>query len=145
MNIEDAIFEILFFCFVALAVVMFIVALIGFIRVQIKAKPIWRLLSLSVVLVGGCWFCSFHARQKLADQYTDIYDRGFAEFVRAVDQMTVEGRTNDVHQSCQKLLDGFTVSTDDVSVSNFDQIVDETADLASQQSTTTAVAVSTNK
>jgi hypothetical protein len=127
-----------------------IAALVGFILVQIKARPIWRLLSLTVVLVGSCWFCSFSARNRLVNQLSDTYVRGSGEFFDAIDQLSIEGRTNDVHQSLQKYSDYFFLSTDEQAISNFDRFVADTSELASKQpiksqSSATASSVLTNR
>jgi len=147
MRTENTIFV---FVIVCVAVVL-IAALVGFILVQIKARPFWRLLSLTVVLVGSCWFCCFYTHETLDDQYADTYGRGCSEFVQVIDQLTIEGRTNDVHQSCQKFLDIFILSTDKQFVTNFDRFVADTHELAFEQPnkpvqpTATAASVSTNK
>ncbi len=107
-----------------------IAALVGFILVQIKARIIWRLLSITVVLIGSCWFCSFNTRETIEDQYSETYMRGGAQFIEAIDHLNIEGDTNDVHQSCQKFLDYFFISPDKQDVSNFDKVVGDTCDLA---------------
>jgi hypothetical protein len=120
------------FIFVIVCVYLTLIAgLVGFILVQIKARPIWRLLSLTVVLVGSCWFCSFSTRDSLENQYADIYGRGCSEFMQTLDLLNMEGRTNDVHQSCQNFPFYFILSTDKQVVSNFDRFVADTDELAS--------------
>ena len=129
---------------------VFIAAVVGFIYIQIKARLIWRLLSLTVVLVGGCWFCSFSTRETLENQFSE-YARGSAEFLEAIDQLSIQGRTNDVHQVCQNFPFYFFLSTDAQDVSNFDRFIGDTEELASKQPnkslqpTATAPLVSTNK
>jgi hypothetical protein len=127
-TIGNVIFVFVIFCLA----VLFFAALAGFIFVQIKARPIWRLLSLTIVLMGSCWFCSFWTRQTLDEQYSDIYVRGSGEFMQSLDVLNLEGRTNDIHQSCQNFQVYFTLSTDKQDVSNFDQFVADTDKLTSK-------------
>jgi hypothetical protein len=145
MRLEDAIFDFEIF---SVAVVL-IAALVGFIFVQIKARPIWRLSSLALVLIGSCWACSFYTHLNVATKFLDSYCRGSREFVTEIDQMTLQNRTNDVHQACQAYLDAFW--TED-NTTDFDAMVTHTLDLANQQPitappepTATAPSVSTNK
>jgi hypothetical protein len=110
-----------------------IAAMVGFILIQIKARPILRLLSIAVVLVGSCWFSSCSTRNRLDNQYSETYVRGSGEFFEAIDQMSIEGRTNDVHQSLQNFSCYFFLSTDEQDISNFDRFVADTSELASKQ------------
>ena len=122
------------FIFMIVCIYLVLIAgLVGFILVQIKARPIWRLLSLTVVLVGSCWYCSFSTRERLDTQYSDTYVRGSEGFFDAIDQMSIEGRTNDVHQSLQGFQYYFYLSTDEQHISNFDRFVADTSELASKQ------------
>jgi hypothetical protein len=139
------------FIFVIVCVyLVLIAALIGFILVQIRARLVWRLLSLTVVLVGSCWFCSFDTRQTLVNQYSE-YARGSAEFLDAIDQLSIQGRTNDVHQACQNFPLYIVLLPGKQDVSNFDRFVGDTEELASQQHnnalqpTASASSVLTNK
>jgi hypothetical protein len=147
MRLEAAVFYFVILC----VAVVFIAALVGFIFVQIKARPLWRLLSLAVVLVGSCWFCSFYTHETFVDQCSNTYVRGSAEFLEAIDQLSIEGRTNDVHQACQKFQLYFFLSTEKQDVSNFDRFIGDTSELAFEQAnkslqpTATAPTVSTNK
>ena len=132
MQLEAAFFYFMLFC----VAVVFIAALVGFIVVQIKARPIWRLVSLAVVLVGSCWFCSFYTHETFVDRCSDTYVRGSAEFLEAIDQLSMQGRTNDVHQACQNFSLYFFLSTDAQDVSNFDRFIGDTEELASKQPNT---------
>lgn len=131
-------------------VIVFIAALVGFIFVQIKARLVWRLLSLALVLAVSCWLCFEYGRWQIFSQCVDT-SQECKEFVYALDQMTIEGRTNDIHQSCQKFLDVFFFTTEPHEVSNFDRLVANTSKLAFEQSNTTFTLtapmsmVSTNK
>ena len=91
-EIGNAIFVLVIVC----VYLVLIAAAVGFILIQIKARPIWRLLSLAVVLVGSCWFCSSSTRNGLNNQYSDTYVRGSGEFFEAIDKLSIEGRTNEV-------------------------------------------------
>jgi hypothetical protein len=141
---------ILIYC---LVIALLIAAMVGLILIQIKARPIWRLLSLAIVLVASLGSCSFYSsftQDRLENQLADSYGRRIPEFIQYIDQLAIEGRTNDVHQSCQKFLDVFVLSTDKVFVTNFDQLVDDTAMLTEQTNAAlkpaaTAFSVSTNK
>jgi hypothetical protein len=122
------------FVFAIVCIYLVLIAgLVGFILVQIKARPIWRLLSLTVVLLGSCWLCSSSTRNRLNNQYSETYVRGSAEFFEAIDQLNIKGRTNDVHQSLQKFSSYFFLSTDEQAISNFDRVVADTSELASEQ------------
>jgi hypothetical protein len=125
----NAIFVFMIIC----AYLTIIAGLVGFILVQIKARPFWRLLSLAVVLAGSCWFSSFSTKNKLESQYSETYVRGGGEFFDAIDQMSIEGRTNDVHQSLQKFSSYFFLSTDEQDISNFNRFIADTSELASKQ------------
>jgi ABC-type transport system involved in cytochrome bd biosynthesis fused ATPase/permease subunit len=146
MHLDAAVPYFVLFCIYA----VFITALVGFIIVQIKARPIWRLLSLTVVVVGSCWFSSCSTRETLENQFSE-YARGSAEFLEAIDQLSIQGRTNDVHQACQNFPFYLVLLPDKQYVSNFDQFVANTEELASKppnkslQPTATAPLVSTNK
>lgn len=147
MRMENTLFVFAIVC----VYLVLIAGLVGFIIVQIKARPIGRLLSLAVVLVGSCWFCSFSTRNTLDNQYSNTYIRGSGEFFEAIDQLSIEGRTNDVHQSLQNFSGYFFLSTDERDISNFDRFVADTIELASKQPnkslqpTATSPLVSTNK
>ena len=131
---------------------LLIAAWVVFIIVEIKARRLWQLLSLVVVVMASCWFCSFYTRESLDNQYSDTYVRGCGAFVEAIDKLTLEGRTNEVHQACQNFVPYFFLSTDKQDISNFDRFVGDTFDLAFWQQpntalepTATAPPVSTNK
>ena len=121
------------FLIFGVAVLVLIAVLVGFIFVQIKARPVWRLLSIAVVLTGSCWFCSFYVRETTADLYVENYGRGCGEFVDAIDQLAIEGRTNDIHQACQKFQEVCFFSTDMHDLTNFNQFVDDTSSLVSER------------
>lgn len=141
----------MFIAIVIFGALVLIAVLVGFIYIQIKARPIWRLLSLALVLVASCWFCSFYTHAKLVVRYGETYSRGCKDFVQAIDQLTIEGRTNDVHQACQRFSDIFYITDNKRVVTNFDQLVADTCKLAYEQPNTaleptaTALSVSTNK
>jgi len=143
MRMEDAVFVFMIFC----VAVVLIAALVGFTLVQIKARPIWRLSSLAVVLVGSCWFCSFYTHLKVVTQYLE-HQRDVRSFVWGVDQLTTQGRTNEVHQLCGDFSECFWTPDD---TTNFDRLVAHTLDLANEQPnkslqpTATAPSVPTNK
>jgi len=143
MRMEDAVF---YFVICCVAVVL-IAALVGFIFVQIKARPIWRLSLLAVVIVASCWFCSFYTHLKVITQYGE-YQRGVHSFVWGVDQLTAQGRTNEVRQACGDFSECFWTPND---TTNFDKLVAHTLDLANEQPnkslqpTATAPSVSTNR
>ncbi len=107
-----------------------IAAIVGFIFVQVKARLVWRLLSIAVVLVASCWVSHFVTNAMVRLEFAEAYERGTLDFVRAIDQMDVDGRTNDVHQSCEKFLQVFDLSTDKRAVSVFNQFVQDTCALA---------------
>jgi hypothetical protein len=52
--------------------------------------------------------------------------------MQSLDVLNLEGRTNDIHQSCQNFQVYFTLSTDKQDVSNFDQFVADTDKLTSK-------------
>jgi hypothetical protein len=94
----------MFITLIILGVVVLAVALTGFIFVQIKARLIWRLMSIAIVGlvcfgVGGIYYTNDDA-DKMAD-----YDRGTHDFVEELDVLATQGRTNDVHQLCQRFDD----------------------------------------
>jgi energy-coupling factor transporter transmembrane protein EcfT len=129
----------LFILEVVCVAVLLILALVGFIFIQIKARPVWRLLSLVVVLVACCWLSAFFTHLYLSEEYADTYERGVREFVQAIDQMDLNGRPNDVHQSYQKFLDVYFLSIDKRAVTNFDQFVLDTSVWAQKQTNGTSV------
>jgi hypothetical protein len=128
MRLENAVFIFMILC----VAVVFIAALVGFILVQIKARLFWRLSSLVLVLVGSCWFCSFYTHLKIVTQYGE-YMRGVNSFVWGVDQLTLQGRTNEVRQVCGDFSECFWTPHD---TTNFDRVVARTLDLANQQPNT---------
>jgi hypothetical protein len=143
MRLEVAIFYFMVVCVAG----VFIAALTGFILLQIKARPIWRLLSLAVVLVGSCWFCSFYTHLKFAVQI-GLVNREIHDFAWGVDQLTAQGRTNEVRQVCRDLSEYVWTENHH---EDFDKVVAHTLDLANEQPNTalqptaTAPLVSTNK
>jgi hypothetical protein len=122
----------MFISLIILGIVVLVLAaaLAGFVYVQIKARLIWRLLSIAVVLVLSCWYCSWSVHDRIDNLYSEHYGRGCGEFVEAIDKLTLEGRTNDVHQACQKFGPYFYFSTDEQDITNFDRFVGDTFDLA---------------
>jgi hypothetical protein len=132
MKMEDITFTLMM---VGIPVVL-IAALVGFILVQIKARLAWRLLSMAVVLIVCCWLSCFFTHLALQEKYITTYERGVRDFVQATDQMALQGRTSDVHQSCQKFLDVFFLWTDQRALTNFDQFVQDTCVLANDPAKT---------
>jgi hypothetical protein len=137
----------MFIAIVIFVALVLIGVLVGFIYIQIKARTIWRLLSLALVLVGSCWVCSFYTHLKVAMSYGE-YIRGSRDFVWGVDQLTAQGRTNEVRQVCGDFSEcGWLESHPE----DFDKLVAHTVDLANEQPnkslqpTATAPLVSTNK
>ena len=51
--------------------------------------------------------------------------------MQALDVLNMEGRTNEIHQSCQNFPFYFILSTDNQEISNFDQFVADTDKLTS--------------
>jgi hypothetical protein len=94
----------MFITLIILGIVALAVALAGFIFVQIKARLVWRLLS--IVIVG--WVCfgvgGIYYTKDDADKMSD-YDRGTHDFVAELDVLATQGRTNDVHQLSQRFSD----------------------------------------
>jgi hypothetical protein len=129
MSLDDVIF---FGLIVCVALVLLAV-LVAFLLVQIKARPIWRLSSLMLVLIGSCWACSFYTHQHVSDKFDDTYIRGSCEFVSDIDEMTLQNRTNDVHQACQAYLD--LVWTED-NTTDFDNMLYRTYEMANDQPNT---------
>lgn len=130
--------DLLFILMIVCVPILLIAALVGFIFVQIKARPIWRLLSLAVVLVVCCWISAFFTHLNLTEEYAVTYGRGVRAFVQAIDQMDLAGRRNDVHQSCQKFMDVYFLSTDKRAITNFNQLVQDTCVLAAKQTNATS-------
>lgn len=118
--------------FIALALIL-IVALTGFVFIQIKARVVWRLSSLAFVLVASCRLCSFYTHLKIVSEYGETYSRGCKDFVYAIDQLSMESRTNDVHQACQRFSEVFYVTTQKEAQTNFAQLVADTCNLAFEQ------------
>jgi ABC-type transport system involved in cytochrome bd biosynthesis fused ATPase/permease subunit len=121
--------------FIAVIIVIalaLIAALTGFILIQIRAGLCWRLLSLAVVLVASCWACSFYTHAKLIAQYGE-HQREVRSFVWGVDQLTAQGRTNEVHQVCGDFQECFWTPNN---TTNFDALVAHTLDLANEQTNT---------
>src|SRR5664279_870285 len=82
----------MFITLVIFGIVMLVLAaaLAGFVYVQIKARLIWRLLSIAVVLVVSCWYCSWSVHDRIDNLYSEHYGRGCGEFVEAIDKLTLE-------------------------------------------------------
>jgi len=106
-----------------------VAVLTGFIWIQVKAHIYWRLVSLAVVLVGSCWFCSFYTHLKVVTPYLE-HQRDVRDFVWGVDQLTTQGRTNEVHQLCGDFSECFWTPDH---TTNFDRLVAHTLDLANEQ------------
>ena len=136
--------NIVFFIFVCL---LFISASIGFIFIQIKAHPYWRLVSILFVIIASCWIGSLHTHFQLADSYGE-YIRGSHDFVWGLDQLTMQGRTNKVHQLCGDFVNCLWLPD---RTTNFDKLVEHTLELANEkpatalESTVTGPVYSTNK
>jgi hypothetical protein len=110
-------------------VVMLIAALVGFIFVQIKARPIWRLLSIALVLIVGWWVCYNYTMCRALDGYAE-YIRGNAGFVQAVERLAAQGHTNEVRQVCQEYLNCYWAPNN---LTDFDKVVEHTEILAYEQ------------
>jgi hypothetical protein len=122
----------MFIAVIIVIVLALIAALTGFIFIQMKASLYWRLLSISLVLVASCWFCSFYTHLKLVMQYGE-HQRDVRSFVWGVDQLTAQGRTNEAHQVCEDFLECFWTPSN---TTNFDTLVEQTLDLANEQTNT---------
>ena len=94
--------------YIIFAVLVLVAALVGFIFIQLKAHPYWRVTSLALVLLFSCWICfglgGIYYTQDDANKMAD-YDRGTHDFVAELDALATQGRTNDVHQLSQRFSD----------------------------------------
>jgi thiamine biosynthesis lipoprotein ApbE len=106
--------------------------LAGFIYIQIKYRLVWRLLSLALVLIGSCWACSNYTHFIVTTTWAESYMRGSRDFVTYIDEMTMQGRTNEVHQACQAYLDA--VWTEHYTT-DFDSMVARLSEKANEQPT----------
>lgn len=122
----------MFIILIIVVALALIAALTGFIFIQMRAGLYWRLLSIALVLVASCRFCSFYTHLKLLGQYGE-HQRDVRSFVWGVDQLTAQGRTNEVHQVCGDFLECFWTPNN---TTNFDTLVAHTLDLANGQTNT---------
>jgi energy-coupling factor transporter transmembrane protein EcfT len=91
---------------IAAAVLLVVLAI--FILIQLKTRWYWRLVSIAVVVFATGRICYFFGRGSEGDVLAE-YGRSSHDFVELVDQLAVEGHTNDVHQVCQKYLSVYVV------------------------------------
>jgi hypothetical protein len=120
---------ILFQMSLLLLLALFIAGLAGFIIVQKKARLVWRLLSIAVVLVLACQSCSRLSTYSAHTQIQENYMRcGLPCFVENLGKLAVAGRTDEVVRACEKFRDAIRLSSDKADVSNFQALVSETFD-----------------
>jgi hypothetical protein len=113
--------------FFAVLALIFVGIPVCLVIIQIKTRLFWRLLSVALALVGYCWGCSFYTHSKVIDKYAGSYIRGSNDFIRAVDSMTLQGRTNDVHQACQEYLNTVWLENN---TTGFDAMISRTSYLS---------------
>src|SRR6266404_5797030 len=82
--------------YVLLWALLLTVVLIGTIVIQVKARPPWRLLAVTVALVLTCRACWQFSRITAIGKVQSEYVRGLRWFVGDLQEMTVAGRTNEV-------------------------------------------------
>ena len=133
-----------FIIIVFLAFSLVVVALAGFVWIQIKCKPVWSS-SIALLLFIACWAsgCFFYkfAELTIYSKIGENYTRRLNFFVAGLDNLALQGRTNEIHQACEKFGGSFALSPDQNAVSNFNSLALDTYDL----STEPAMAATTNK
>jgi hypothetical protein len=118
----------------------------GFVFVQIKGRPVWRLLSSVVVLLFCCWAGAQYGELEETATSAEFFRRTH-EFVDVVDQLNTEGRTNEIHQACQKFADIYVIEGD--GMTNLGKVIEGAAQSLAQPHaltpTTAATSNSTNR
>ena len=113
-----------------IAAAVLLVVLAVFILIQLKARWYWRLVSIAVVGFASGQICYDFGRGSEGDVLAE-YGRSSHDFVELVDQLAVEGNTNDVHQVCQKYLSVYVIRFSDLT--NLDAVIQDAADRVTPQ------------
>jgi ABC-type nickel/cobalt efflux system permease component RcnA len=113
-----------------IAAAVLLVLLAGFVLVQLKAGWYWRLVSIAFAIFATGWIC-YQFGESRETAMLGEYSRSSHEFVEIVDQLAVEGHTNDVHQVCQKYLSIYVIRFGDLT--NLDAVVQDAADRVAPQ------------
>jgi hypothetical protein len=113
------------------AVLIFVLPLC--VLAQFKAGLFWRLISTAFMVFAAGWICYQFARVR-GIVILGGYNRDSHEIVDMVDQLAVEGRTNDVHEICQKYSDVFVLELSDLT--NLDTVFRDAANRVSSQPNT---------
>ena|ERR1035438_9163623 len=113
--------------------VVLLAALDGVVFIQIKAHLFWRLTSLALVLAFCSWVSFVFGGAKGSVMLKE-YEQGSRAVVELVDQLATKGRTNDVHQVCQKYLGFSMLRVSDIT--NLDLVVEDARSRVSQQPST---------
>jgi hypothetical protein len=111
--------------FTVLALI-FVSVPVGLVLIQIKGRPLWRLLSVAIAIIGYCWLVSFFTRMSQINKVGE-YQRENINFVMTIDEMTLQGRTNDVHHACQSYAN--TIWSEDYP-DDFDAMIGRVGELA---------------
>jgi hypothetical protein len=130
-----------FIIIVFLVYFLLAVALVGFVWIQIKCKPVWRLSSIVLLLII-VWLVSAKFSKEVAySQIQENYHRRLNFFIDGMYGLAMEGRTNEIHQAYTKYYQTFVFSSRAEDISNFNSLALDTYDL----STEPATAATTNK
>jgi hypothetical protein len=113
------------------------VALGGFVWIQIKCKPVWRLSSIAVLLIISCRSCSELSKVNTYADIGDNYARRLNFYITGLDGLALEGRTNEIHQACAKYFQHFVFSSREEDISNFNSRALDTYDLSTGPATAT--------
>jgi energy-coupling factor transporter transmembrane protein EcfT len=113
---------------IAATVLLIVVAV--FVLIQLKTRWYWRLVSIAVAIFAVARICYFVGRASEGVVLAE-YGRSSHDFVEIVDELAVAGRTNDVHQVCQKYLTVYVTKMSDLT--NLDTVVQDAADRVAPQ------------
>jgi len=119
-------YDVMFILILGVVLLVVLAALIGFLYTQLKAPPLWRLLSLAVVIVFCSWACYHFGKSTTYMNVNENYVRGIRMYIPSLDELVVAGHTNDVHQSLVRFQRAFSISDDPSDVSNFWDLVGDT-------------------
>ncbi len=114
-------------------ILLIVIVFAGFIAVQIMARPVWRLCSLTVFVVLCCLSVSRSTKVSTYHEVQDHYVRGgLPDFVADLKKLSIAGRTNEVVHACERFQREFNIWHEGDAVTNFWDLVAETSRAANR-------------
>jgi hypothetical protein len=111
-------------------------SLAAFIIIQIKASVVWRLLSIAVLLIICCAISARISRDLAHLAIGEAYARRLYLYDSALDNLALQGRTNDIHQACMRFMKTGLFSMREEDISNFNDLATSTFSLSEKSGMT---------